>query len=82
MSIAIDNNGNATSSASIVSKYDFENRMTVHGGVTLVYDGDGIRVSETVGGTTTKSLVDTLNPTKLYENIISSEVRRCLPACL
>ena len=29
----------------------------------MVYDGDGNRVSETVGSTTTKYLVDTLNPT-------------------
>jgi len=28
-----------------------------------VYDGNGNRVSETVGGTTMKYLVDTLNPT-------------------
>jgi hypothetical protein len=27
------------------------------------YDGDGNRVSETVGGTTTQYLVDTVNPT-------------------
>jgi hypothetical protein len=29
----------------------------------VVYDGDGNRVSETVGTTTTKYLIDTLNPT-------------------
>ena len=29
------------------------------------YDGDGNRVSETIGGTTTKCLIDSLNPTKL-----------------
>jgi len=33
--------------------------------VTIVYDGDGNRASETVGGATTKYLVDTLNPTGL-----------------
>src|SRR5207245_10018498 len=31
----------------------------------IVYDGDGNRVSETVSGTTTKYLVDTVNPTGL-----------------
>jgi hypothetical protein len=31
----------------------------------MVYDGDGNRVSETVGGVTTKFLVDDLNPTGL-----------------
>lgn len=33
------------------------------GGVTIVYDGDGNRVSETVGSVTTTYLVDTVNPT-------------------
>ncbi len=37
--------------------------MTTHGSVTMVYDGDGNRVSEIVGGTTTKYLVDSLNQT-------------------
>lgn len=31
--------------------------------VAMVYDGDGNQVSETVGSTTTKYLVDDLNPT-------------------
>ncbi len=31
--------------------------------MTIVYDGDGNRVSETVAGVTTKYLVDTVNPT-------------------
>jgi RHS repeat-associated protein len=42
--------------------------MTAHGTTTMVpqaRDGDGNRVSETVGGATTKYLVDTLNPTRL-----------------
>ncbi len=39
--------------------------MTAHGAVSIIYDGDGNRVSETVGGTTTKYLVDTLSPTGL-----------------
>ena len=37
--------------------------MLTHGSLSMVYDGDGNRVSETVGSTTTKYLVDTLNPT-------------------
>jgi RHS repeat-associated protein len=37
--------------------------MTQHGLVTLAYDGDGNRVSETEGGVTTNYLVDTQNPT-------------------
>jgi RHS repeat-associated protein len=31
--------------------------------VSIVYDGDGNRVSETAGGITTQYLVDTVNPT-------------------
>ena len=60
-----DNNGNTMSQAGIANTYDFENRMLTHGAVTLVYDGDGNRVWETVGGSTTKYLVDNLNPTGL-----------------
>src|SRR5439155_9066438 len=63
-----DANGNTTSSAGIQNFYDFENRMTQHGtgpGLLLTYDGDGNRVSETIGGTTTKFLVDDHNPTGL-----------------
>ena len=60
-----DNNGNTVSSAGTSNTYDFENRMLTHGAVTLIYDGDGNRVSETAGGTTTKYLVDSLNPTGL-----------------
>src|SRR5207249_10885918 len=61
----IDNNGNTTLSGGVSNTYDFENRMTAHGTTTLGYDGDGNRASETVGGATTKYLVDALNPTGL-----------------
>jgi len=74
-----DNNGNTKSSASISNSYDFENRMTAHGAVTIVYDGDGNRVNETVGGTTTKYLVDRLTPTKLpqvMDEIVNGSVTR------
>jgi len=60
-----DANGNTTSSGGISNTYDFENRLLTHGAVTIVYDGDGNRVSESAGGVTTKYLVDTLNPTGL-----------------
>ena len=53
-----DANGNTISSAGIANTYDFENRMLTHGAVTMFYDGDGNRVSETAGGITTKFLVD------------------------
>jgi RHS repeat-associated protein len=58
-----DNNGNTISEAGIGNTHDFENHLTQHGGVTIVYHGDGNRASETVGGVTTNYLVDTENPT-------------------
>jgi len=58
-----DADGNTINSGGIANTYDFENHLTTHGGVTVVYDGDGNRVSETVGGVTTNYLVDTVNPT-------------------
>jgi len=74
-----NNNGNTISSASISNTYDFENRMTQHGSLLLVYDGDGNRVSETVGGTTTKFLVDDHNPTGLaqvLDELVNGSVTR------
>ncbi|HYU47895.1 MAG TPA: RHS repeat-associated core domain-containing protein [Terriglobales bacterium] len=74
-----DNNGNTTFSAGILNTYDFENRMLTHGAVSMVYDGDGNRVSETIGGTTTKFLVDDKNPTGLpqvLDEIVSGSVTR------
>ncbi|HET8891811.1 MAG TPA: PKD domain-containing protein [Candidatus Angelobacter sp.] len=57
-----DNNGSTVNNG-IQNVYDFENRLVQRGGVTLVYDGDGNRVSETVAGTTTIYLVTDQNPT-------------------
>ena len=74
-----DANGNTIKSAGIANTYDFENRILTHGAVTYVYDGDGNRVSETVGGTTTKYLVDDLNPTALpqvLDEIVNGSVTR------
>jgi RHS repeat-associated protein len=53
--------------------------MLTHGAVTMVYDGDGNRVSETVGGTATKYLVDTVNPTgyaQVIDELVSGAVTR------
>ncbi len=58
-----DADGNTINSLGIGNVYDFENHMITHGTVAMVYDGDGNRVSETVGGVTTSYLVDTQNPT-------------------
>ena len=58
-----DNDGNTVSSAGIQNVYDFENHLIQHGGITYQYDGDGNRVSKTIGGVTTDYLVDSTNPT-------------------
>jgi RHS repeat-associated protein len=58
-----DANGNTISSAGIGNVYDFENRLVQRGSVSIAYDGDGNRVSETAGGITTKYLIDNQNPT-------------------
>ncbi|HKV81575.1 MAG TPA: hypothetical protein VJP02_25735, partial [Candidatus Sulfotelmatobacter sp.] len=74
-----DPNGNTTNSGGIANTYDFENHLTTHGGVTIVYDGDGNRVSETVAGATTNYLVDTHNPTgyaQVMDELQNSSVTR------
>src|SRR5271165_5621369 len=58
-----DADGNTINSLGTANAYDFENHLIQHGLVTVVYDGDGNRVAETVGGVTTNYLVDTQNPT-------------------
>ncbi len=60
-----DANGNTLSSGGTNYTYDFEDRLlSTSSGVQIAYDGDGKRVSETVGGVTTKYLVDDLTPTR------------------
>ncbi len=59
--------------------YDFETHLIQHGSATSVYDGDGNRVAETVGGTTTKYLVDALNPTgqtQVVDELVNGAVTR------
>jgi len=63
-----DPNGNTTLSNGNAYSYDFENRLVAmnagtSSAVTISYDGDGNRVSKSVGGITTRYLVDTNNPT-------------------
>jgi len=53
--------------------------LLASGGLGIVYDGDGNLVSETVGGTTTKFLVDTFNPTgfpQVLDEIVNGSVIR------
>jgi RHS repeat-associated protein len=57
-----DNNGNTINNG-IQNVYDFENHLVQRGGVSVVYDGDGNRVSETVAGITTNYLVADQNLT-------------------
>jgi YD repeat-containing protein len=76
-----DANGNTLAANGKTYIYDSMNRMTKFNGgaVTVVYDGDGNRVSKTVGGVTTQYLVDDLNPTGLpqvVEEIAGDVVQR------
>jgi RHS repeat-associated protein len=59
-----DNNGNTTNSAGIFYQYDALNHITNvnNGQILITYDGDGNRVSKTIGGTTTYYLLDDRNP--------------------
>ena len=63
-----DGNGNVTSAVTAAGSktfaYDSENHLISMGGTAaLQYDGDGNRVAKTIGTTTTRYLVDDLNPT-------------------
>lgn len=74
-----DNNGNTISSAGISSSYDFEDRLIAHGAVSIVYDGDGNRVAETVAGVTTRYLVDDRNPSghpQVVDELVNGLVTR------
>ena len=55
--------GNTVLTGGVKSVYDFENRLAQSGSVGIAYDGDGNRVSKTVGGVSTTFLVDTQSPT-------------------
>lgn len=66
-----DANGNTLLSGGVSRTYDFENRLIEQGSnIQIVYDGDGNRISKTVGGVTTTYLVDTANPTG-YAQVVS-----------
>jgi RHS repeat-associated protein len=77
-----DLNGNVTSAGGgRTLVFDSENHLISmnSGAVTIVYDGDGNRVAKTVGTTTTKYLVDDLNPTgyaQVVEELVSGAVQR------
>jgi RHS repeat-associated protein len=80
-----DPNGNTLKTGNRSFTYDFENRLKTMAlntdpvSVTLQYDGDGNRVAKTVGGVTTRYLVDDLNPTgyaQVVEEAVGSSVQR------
>ncbi|MGC2237821.1 MAG: PKD domain-containing protein [Pyrinomonadaceae bacterium] len=73
-----DANGNTKASNGKTYNYDFENKLiSTSSGITIVYDGDGNRVSKTINGVTTNYLVDTNNLTgyaQVVEEIQNSQV--------
>jgi RHS repeat-associated protein len=75
-----DDNGNTLTSGSRSYGYDFENHLvTADGGVSFVYNGDGIRVAKSAGGVTTGFLVDDRNPTgyaQVLEEIVGGSVEK------
>ncbi len=78
-----DQNGNVTTTNGKTFGYDSENHLvSMSNGstsATLIYDGDGNRVSKTVGGVTTYYLVDDLNPTgypQIVDELTGSTVTR------
>lgn len=70
-----DANGNVTAANGNAYQYDSQNELvSMNGGaVSMVYDGDGNRVSKTVNGVTTRYLVDELNPTG-YAQVVEETV--------
>jgi RHS repeat-associated protein len=74
-----DANGNTIASGGTTYQYDFEDRVIRAGTVTMVYDGDGNRVSKTVGTSVTRYLVDELSPTgypEVAEEVVNGTVQR------
>ena len=75
-----DANGNTLSSGGTNYSYEFEDRLvSTSNGATIVYDGDGNRVSETISGVTTKYLVDDLTPTH-YAQVAEETVNGAVTA--
>ncbi|HYG11873.1 MAG TPA: RHS repeat-associated core domain-containing protein, partial [Pyrinomonadaceae bacterium] len=76
-----DANGNTIGSNGVTYAYDSEDQLIQvnNGLVRYAYDGDGNRVAKTVGGVTTRYLVDTNNHTRyaqVVEELIGDSVTR------
>jgi RHS repeat-associated protein len=76
-----DSDGNTVSSGVNAFSYDFENHLIGenNGAVTIMYDGDGNRVAKTLGGVTTRYLVDDRNLTgyaQVLEELTGGAVQR------
>lgn len=76
-----DANGNTRAAAGRTYAYDFEDRIKNADGdaVRIVYDGDGNLAAKTVGGVTTRYLIDELNPTsysQVVEEVVGGQVQR------
>jgi hypothetical protein len=76
-----DSNGSTTTSGGKAYVYDFENRIIGinSGAISIVYNGDGNRTAKTVGGVTTKYLVDHNNATgyaQVAEEVTDGSVSR------
>src|ERR1043166_3241349 len=61
-----DSNGNTTTTS---DTYDFENHLITRGNISIKYDGDGNRMSKTVGSTTIYYVVDDRNPTGYAQSL-------------
>jgi RHS repeat-associated protein len=76
-----DPNGNTVTRDGATYAYDYADRLRAKNGgeVVIDYDGDGARVAKTVGGVTTRYLVDDLNPSgysQVMEEVIGGTVQR------
>ena len=76
-----DANGNTIAADGHMFAYDFEDRIKSvdSGAIGFVYDGDGNRVAKTIGGVTTRYLVDQRNLTRyaqVVEELVGGTVQR------
>jgi RHS repeat-associated protein len=76
-----DANGNLIAQQGNTYSYDFEDRLAEvnNGNVSMVHDGDGQLVSQTVNGVTTKFLISEVNPTgypQVVEELVNGSTQR------